>query len=65
MTLEERAQCIADLAAPGMSYRGAERQRRVYERALKMLGEVSRECPACGCIEVTEEELLATLQDSR
>ncbi len=60
MTLEERAKCISDLAAPGLSYRGAERQRRVYERALKMLCEVAQ-CPVCGTREISETELLAQL----
>lgn len=45
MTLEERAKCIADLAGPG-SARGAERQRRVHDRALEMMREVVSEVEA-------------------
>lgn len=40
MTLEERAACIADLSLES-SVRGAERRRRIYERALKMLTEAT------------------------
>lgn len=41
MTLEERARYISDLAAPGLSARGSNRERRVYARALRMLREVA------------------------
>jgi hypothetical protein len=37
MTLEERAACIADVSLG--SARGAERRRRIYERAITMLRE--------------------------
>lgn len=40
MTLEERADAIADLAAPGRAGRGKLRQARVRAEALKMLREV-------------------------
>lgn len=40
MTLEDRASCIADLAMPG-SVRGELRRKRVYEKALQMLREVT------------------------
>ena len=42
MTIEQRAACIADLAMPG-AVRGALRRKRVYDKALQMLGELAHE----------------------
>lgn len=53
MTLEERAACIADVSLG--SARGAERRRRIYERALTMLRES----------ESALSEALGALQDLR
>jgi hypothetical protein len=42
MTIEQRAACIADLAMPG-AVRCALRRKRVYDKALQMLGELAHE----------------------
>lgn len=44
MTLEQRAECIADTAKDG-SAQDVERWRRVYDEALKMLRETERCAP--------------------
>lgn len=58
MTIEERAACIADQAIG--TARGALRRKRVYDKAVQMLMEIS-ECPTCGAREVSEAELLNRL----